>query len=1205
MTTCIARAGDGTYLVAAARDGALRLSLGKPVPDCLDVSLGGPSRLVGAGGGIVRSGTAAPALAMVVTPGDVLFLAWAQDGDAFLTSCSLAGKGGAERATKSECYAGRRRVGPGLPSDAAFNPATGWPVFAGWSPEGGGTVWVSRAAKSTWTYETVASGQGQTVPRLAVSARGVAHLVWRTSDGAVLHVESGPGGRWLRSGRTTHVPEPIGTAAHTPAAVCARHQTLVVLPTAASALEYSLDTGQGWDQQLPLSAPDPRWRSDTLAQPRLVVDGRGVPWLFFISTARKYVYYTRWLGFAWDTIREARGFFHVTDDFGDNLAAVDDLGVPAFVRPGADEVGIAAASWRVDRPLRACRLVTPQPVAEPGADILFLDMLDVGRSLWVGQIMHTAEKHPENPLLEPSDAPDSIDSHRVFNGGVVLRDGDTYKAWYVAGNPVGDWSKWWELLRLALATSEDGIVWAKPNLGLVELKGSNANNAIPGFNIFAPVMLNPEQGAPGRRFLALNPNRRKRHVSADGVHWTDEPVQWVLQGPQPKWFVYQCCLYDPDAGPSRRWRAYGCIAPKEPRRACGYAYSSDGRTFLGHPENPILQPETGVHPMCHDIAVTKYKGHYLALYQTGDGYSQHLELAVSRDGEHFTRIHGGQPLIAQGGGDSWDRGMHMPSPPLVVGDTIRLYYGGANYQAPTDKPLDYERWKMCRMAMGLATLRLDGWTCLRNTGGHHIGYVTTVPIAVGDLQGCVLTLNAAADQKNYLLTELLETDTDDRIPGYEHEHCDEVKGSGVEQVVTWRGKAGLAAVPGKSFRVRVIFRGRGDAVRLYSIGFRRRPELAANPPRPDTTPGLVERSLVYSSSLSGLRPLKAWVAYRPDGKPKPVLVAMHGYGEPVLRHGGRRMTGAVRHYARQGLVAVAPDLRGREESAGQRDDGGAEVVDIYDAVQAVLQTLEGEVDAQSINIIGWSGGGGNVFSAVTRMPDLFSHAAAFYGVTDYGHWARTTFNGVVQPNVGGRPEEVPDRYMARNSLLGVRNNAYTRFQFFWDEGETICPAWMDLEYRRLAQELGYDNITAHESKVTGPFRWLHEGMDRPSSQEAERLTLPLFRGKANPSPQIRAQGTFVVLGYLFTRRFRVVFGHGNDAVARLEYELEDGRYRFRFARQSRDQGVRGWLRVMDRKAHAVASVTQDGTEHPWTEDADGRPLVRDVRPDAELVVRFD
>ena len=156
---------------------------------------------------------------------------------------------------------------------------------------------------------------------------------------------------------------------------------------------------------------------------------------------------------------------------------------------------------------------------------------------------------------------------------------------------------------------------------------------------------------------------------------------------------------------------------------------------------------------------------------------------------------------------------------------------------------------------------------------------------------------------------------------------------------------------------------------------------------------------------------------------------MHGFGEPVYRHGGRRVRGAVGYYAKKGLFAIGVDLRGREESDGQRDNGGLEVMDIYDAVQAVLKKYPNEADPDAVNIIGWSGGGGNTFSAVTRIPDLFSNAGAFYGITDYGYWANTAFKGALEADIGGTPVDVPNRYAARNSLLGVANNAYTNFHF--------------------------------------------------------------------------------------------------------------------------------------------------------------------------------
>lgn len=628
-------------------------------------------------------------------------------------------------------------------------------------------------------------------------------------------------------------------------------------------------------------------------------------------------------------------------------------------------------------------------MARQGTDVLFLDMLDVGRSLWTEQVMQTANKHPDNPLLRPSGDPDTLDSHRVFNGGVVLRDDGLFKAWYTSMNPIGDWfadggMAWKRMTHLCYATSTDGIRWEKPNLGLYEFNGNKRNNGLDlahslsskQRNYHGPIraMLNPDQGEPSRKYLSVPPG----FVSADGLRWQPQPVSFNCPGPKPKWVDFHSVVHDPLAPASRRWKAYGCMCPNEQpvRRTVCYAYSVDGKTWTQHPENPILQPETSSSwDKVHDVGVSKYKGHYVMVYQAGDGYDQHLELAVSRDGEHFVRVHDGQSIIDQGKGDAFDRGLFLPTRPLVLEDEIRLY-------------------------------------------------------------------------------------------------------------------------------------------------------------------------------------------------------------------------------------AIAVDLRGREESSGQRDDGGLEVMDIYDAVHAALRKHPQETDSDCINIIGWSGGGGNVFSAVTRMPDLFSNAAAFYGITDYGYWAKTSFKGVLEPNIGGTPQEVPDRYAARNSLLGVINNAYTNFHFFWDEKETICPVWMDTEYRRIAGELGYRNITAHESKETDKFRWLHSGGDRASAVESERICMPLFTQRNNPAPRLAPVGRLMVLGYLMTRQFGTMFGQGNDAVVQLDYELAKDEYRFVFQLESSDPSVRGWLQVTDRMASEVVAISQNGKPHEWETMPDGHARIRDINPNAKLTICF-
>ena len=70
----------------------------------------------------------------------------------------------------------------------------------------------------------------------------------------------------------------------------------------------------------------------------------------------------------------------------------------------------------------------------------------------------------------------------------------------------------------------------------------------------------------------------------------------------------------------------------------------------------------------------------------------------------------------------------------------------------------------------------------------------------------------------------LDGETDDRIPGYELENCDRIDQTGAGQVVSWNGNAGLDNVDCTSMRIRIVFVGRGDSVRLYGVGIRRAPQ---------------------------------------------------------------------------------------------------------------------------------------------------------------------------------------------------------------------------------------------------------------------------------------------------------------------------------------------------------------------------------------------
>jgi len=1180
--------GDGDALLAQVSNGyqfGTRLRFGPP------------ETLIGPTGAAIASGTPEGFAATPGRSGEV-YLFWGEHGRTFASHATLDD---AARWSEPES------IGPGTPS-AALTDGAGQPCVAGiLGDEEDRTVWFARLSGAEWQRAVVASGPGYEAPQMAISHLGVLHIVWRDADGCLWHLKSNDGQLWLRCGNTSRSPERIGHAAGDPTVACTRAQVVVAYASAQGSIEYSHFTGQNWDTNLPVTTVDTRFAEDDCADPRFAIAGDGVPWLFFVNRTRRFCYYTRWLGFGFSTITVAGKLFDRSEDFSTYLAAIERAAPERRAWPGSESLGLALASSALPDRVRAETLSTPVLVGRPGEDHLLVDDLELVRALWVEQHMPGPVKDPANPVI--THGPEgSFDDQRAFNMGTVIKDGDIFRMWYGAMNPKSPYwdTDWTKIPRTGYAESRDGVHWTKPILNLAEWNGSTANNMLPDFGIVPFVMLNPDQSDPQRKFLAFHTG--DQHYSADGLRWTPDPdVTVAWPSGKPQWFENLSVLYDPrERNPQMRWKMYGCFAPKDPQRTIGLAYSPDGRHWTVHPDNPIVSPLSGPYLMAHDVSVVRHGAHYLAVYQAGAGYSIGLALMASRDGINWTPVCEGKPFIEHGAGDAWDRGLLLPSVPVTVGDEVFIYYGGANYQAPGEEPFDYERWKHCYVGGGLARLPLNRWAGFRNTAGdgRSIGYIETGPIRTEDIRDCVLSVNVdGCDAGHYLLAEILHGETDERVPGYEHENSDEMHESGLAQVMSWRGGASLNGIPtGATVRIRFILRGIGAPV-LYSWSLQRDPEAIA-PPLPEAAEDVTEKPMVYRSTVSDLSPLKAWIAYKPNGTPKPIIVVMHGYGDPVLRHGGRRVANAVRGYARQGLFAIGVDLRGREESAGLRDDGGLEIMDIYDAVQSAVEQYPTETDPDNVNIVGSSGGGGNVFSAVVRCPDLFSNAAAFYGIPDYEYAARTAWQSVIPLNVGGTPAQVPDRYFARNSTRGVVNLKHTEFHFYWDEKEFICPAAMDEEFRREAARLGYENIHPHESRATDTIRWLHEGAPPEASQEFERTFMPLVLNRNNPDPRIDEHGRLMVLGFLMTKRFQALFGQGNDAVVRLRYALEPNEYRFQFRLQTSDPTVRGWLRIMDRAPEELLELLEDDQPRSFDVDEAGRILLRDVLPNGRYRLRF-
>jgi len=303
---------------------------------------------------------------------------------------------------------------------------------------------------------------------------------------------------------------------------------------------------------------------------------------------------------------------------------------------------------------------------------------------------------------------------------------------------------------------------------------------------------------------------------------------------------------------------------------------------------------------------------------------------------------------------------------------------------------------------------------------------------------------------------------------------------------------------------------------------------------------ITKQEFEFSSSVDGVGPLYGDASFLPSGGRRPVIVVMHGYGDDRLY-----VAADVERLAGKGLFAVSIDMRGRGKSAGQRDSAAVEIADIVDGVRRAVELFPDHADATNLNILGYSGGGGNALSAVTKFPGLFRMAISFFGISDYAMWYRSEAlpdcNATMLKDIGGTPDEVPDAWQARNSLWAAGNAAWTEVHLFWDEEETGCPPELNTSFAKACEGLSPGKCVVHESKKGDPARW-HHGYttDWPELIEAEELFVPQMLAGSVPQFELPPCGHLAVAGFVVTSHFLVWVGDGRSGVAEIEYALSEG-----------------------------------------------------------------
>jgi dipeptidyl aminopeptidase/acylaminoacyl peptidase len=177
-------------------------------------------------------------------------------------------------------------------------------------------------------------------------------------------------------------------------------------------------------------------------------------------------------------------------------------------------------------------------------------------------------------------------------------------------------------------------------------------------------------------------------------------------------------------------------------------------------------------------------------------------------------------------------------------------------------------------------------------------------------------------------------------------------------------------------------------------------------------------------STDGLE-IQGW-QYRAH-KPQGTIVHVHGGPTSVAED---RVNAEIQFYVNQGFNVLAPNYRGStgfglefQDSIKQDGWGGREQDDIRAGIEALIAA--GVAQPGRVGVTGTSYGGYSSWCAITRCPpDVVAAAAPICGMTDLVIDYETTrpdLRPYSAEMMGGRPDQVPERYRERSPIHFVKN----------------------------------------------------------------------------------------------------------------------------------------------------------------------------------------
>jgi hypothetical protein len=431
--------------------------------------------------------------------------------------------------------------------------------------------------------------------------------------------------------------------------------------------------------------------------------------------------------------------------------------------------------------------------------LLFADDSGIAASAGVVRTVYVAHTR-DAPVLE---AEREWEGSRVYIYGSVHFDAAARRLsmWYLGhpdvdeqgGKPAVPGFRKGKGDAVLYATSQDGLHWERPALGLHSFQGTTANNIV--FDLHSPsVLVDGRETDPAKRYKMLGSLRGAYYaaVSADGLKWTRFPDDKPILKSSDNISLTQ----DPRTGeylafhrqPAKRGRTVSLSRSRD------FAiWSEPELVFAPDAEDDHWAKASGERTEVNNMSVFPHAAGFIGLptifrvlavqdpqvklapgQSSTDGIVD-VQLITSENGRIWRRTHPRVSVIARGAAGNFDGGtiLGVSSTCVHVGEETWVYYTGLTTSHGATVPPK-------RISIGRAEWRRHGFVSL---DAGIAGRVQTKPL---HLSAPSLMVNANA-RGGELRVALLEADGSP-MAGFSAEECEPLRADKTRWTPRWRDR---------------------------------------------------------------------------------------------------------------------------------------------------------------------------------------------------------------------------------------------------------------------------------------------------------------------------------------------------------------------------------------------------------------------------------